>query len=34
MKKKVLAPMSSGVDSSAAAILLQEQGHEIVGATV
>lgn len=34
MKKKILAAMSGGVDSSAAAILLQELGYEVVGATV
>ena len=34
MKKKILAAMSGGVDSSAAAILLQEQDYEVVGATI
>ena len=34
MKKKILAAMSGGVDSSAAAILLQELGYEVVCATV
>ena len=28
---RVLAAMSGGVDSSVAAMLLQEQGHEVVG---
>lgn len=32
-KKRVLIGMSGGIDSTVAAILLQEQGYELVGAT-
>ena len=33
MKKKILLAMSGGVDSSIAAYLLKQQGHEIIGIT-
>lgn len=34
MKKKILIAMSGGVDSSVTAALLQEEGHEVGGATI
>jgi len=34
MKERVLLGMSGGVDSSVAAFLLQEQGYEVIGATM
>lgn len=34
MKKKVLIAMSGGVDSSAAALLLQKQGYDCAGASL
>lgn len=34
MKKRVLLGMSGGVDSSVAAIVLQEQGYEVIGITM
>ena len=33
MSKRVLIGMSGGIDSTVAAILLLEQGYELVGAT-
>lgn len=34
MKQKILVAMSGGVDSSVAAAILKEEGHEVAGATI
>ena len=31
---KILVGMSGGVDSSVAALLLKQEGHEVIGATM
>ena len=32
--KKVIVGMSGGIDSSVAALMLQQQGYEVVGVTL